>query len=687
MRGSALRTNRAAKRSTAQSAAAHPTRTAHADAAIAGPYAPEELLGQAGEAGRVALLTQLQRTYGNTQVQRLVSARLGQMAGASLRPAATHYVQRFEAGEHAQLGAKAGETEKKFTVNEVEFTYGEIIAMGDLFKNPDDFRKASKTELEALRTLIRRERDKGIGSVSEQDWIDAAGQRYLDLAAKNIGHFAPANPAAGFAEGEGDNKSTWYMYHNRALALAQQKKMDQAFITNAFGDHFLTDAFSAGHLINKDSVVATAKKNLTDPKKFETGIATAVLKDATGAKLFQYEANPGAMSSWTAMSIGSLADVMDRVRYWEGDMFYSNFAKAVHDKLNQDILPGGKGGVEVENNRKDKWHLAGDKTLSSSPETIRIAREAVAQSRKNIEDAEGQAKVDNAKLAQSVWDYVPHPSVAGQKQVDDATKTYTDPNQPETVEMWAKITIDNLDAVLSKLLEKGLLRFKKNKDVSLESDDRIARLNAYGGARLAVLKMKTGGKAPEFQRWVPEAVRGTAETMGNAQPRGIQDVDPKTISGHLPAPVEDVVVKMNAYGRWRFAVVTTGEKWVFKEWIPSAGEGEAAVRAKSQVVGVLEWDQGDIAGHLAGGLHAPVEDVVVKMNAYGRWRFAVITTGDTWHFKEWIPKEGESGAAEKAKSQPGGMQEWDQGEIAKHMAGPLPAPPADKAPAPAPQGR
>jgi hypothetical protein len=249
----------------------------------------------------------LQHSVGNRTVLRMVGrAALSRLDTAQRRPfptAASNHLQRFEAGEHAQLGAKADEAEKKFTVNDVEFTYGETIAMGDLFKNPDDLRKASKTELEALRTLIRRERDKGIGSVSEQDWIDAAGQRYLDLAAKNTGHFAPANPAAGSAEGEGDNKSTWFMYHNRALALAQQNKMDQAFITNAFGDHFLTDAFSAGHLINKDSVVATAKMNPTDPKKFETGIATAVLKNASGAKLFQYEANPGALSAWTDMSV------------------------------------------------------------------------------------------------------------------------------------------------------------------------------------------------------------------------------------------------------------------------------------------------------------------------------------------------------------------------------------------------
>src|SRR5436305_9371158 len=131
-----------------------------------------ETLRRASEPTRVRLMSTLQATIGNRGVQAIV--------------------QRYEGGEHAQFGARAGEVEKKFTVNGVEMTYGEVIAMGDLFKDRDGFRQCSKTELEALLTLIRRERDKGIGSVTEKDWIEAAGQRYVDLASKNEGHFAAA---------------------------------------------------------------------------------------------------------------------------------------------------------------------------------------------------------------------------------------------------------------------------------------------------------------------------------------------------------------------------------------------------------------------------------------------------------------------------------------------------------------
>ena len=50
-----------------------------------------------------------------------------------------------------------------------------------------------------------------------------------------------------------------------ALKKAQDGKRDEALGINAFADHFLTDAFSAGHLFNKEDVmekfeVAMAKK-------------------------------------------------------------------------------------------------------------------------------------------------------------------------------------------------------------------------------------------------------------------------------------------------------------------------------------------------------------------------------------------------------------------------------------------
>jgi hypothetical protein len=418
--------------------------------------------GQVHAAGRQRILD-LQRAAGNAAV------------GAWLESSApTMSIQRYEAGEHAKLGAREGETEKTVRVTSregtvVSMTYGEMISMGDLFESPEQMHTVTEKELTTILGLVRRERDQGIGSVSEKEWDDATGGRYLKLAAKNEAHFAPLPDAVGFNAGGEGNRNQWYIYHLRALGLAQRKQVDEAFAVNAFGDHFLTDAFSAGHLVNKGLIMMNAqnKANKGGLASFEKKVAKGVLATSKGAELYKYEANPGAFSSWAPMSDESLAAVIDRIRFWEGETFWSNFAKAVHDRLNKDIAVGGTGtkkGIEVTNKKGPPWRLPGDKHLSESPETIKIAREAVAQSQKNITDSIGKAAIDYPGLANAVWDYVPVPTEEGKKQIESVKAKLLDPNHDEAVDAWVAIITDpaNFDLLVAKLNDKGLLKPVKN---------------------------------------------------------------------------------------------------------------------------------------------------------------------------------------------------------------------------------
>jgi nucleoid-associated protein YgaU len=341
-------------------------------------------------------------------------------------------------------------------------SYGEMIAMGDLFETPEEMRKATETELRALVELIRRQRDKGTASVSEDEWIKATNGRYTKLAGKNVAHFAGKSQDGDFDAGGDGNRRQWWTFHIQALRSAQANKMDEAMQNNAFADHFLTDAFSAGHMINKSAIMDRAKTALNASatlRAFEVQVARGILADPLGATLGNFEANPGAFSRWTAMTEQSLADVIDRIRYWKGDYFYSTFVKAVHDKLNTDIT-GPDGGVEVENLKGKKWRLAGDKTLAASPQTLEFGREAVAQSRANLKQAEGQKQIDLKKLADQVWAWVPRPTKDGQKQIDDATATLTDPANAASVKAWVAIVVEpqSFQAVQTELLKEGLIR-------------------------------------------------------------------------------------------------------------------------------------------------------------------------------------------------------------------------------------
>lgn len=188
---------------------------------------------------------------------------------------------KFEGGEHLWLGnagtaaaiksrkdrglpvAGFGPFQRRFAPEEL--SYGEIVAFsGDFYETPDDLFDEKpallpwlyeENDLSDLRRALRR----------EVDWIDLTGKerktaypdenitlwwnakRFIELGLKNTVHYGWHNTIA---------YATW---HAAALDLAQQaaKAPDgdarsvlfrRAAFTNGFADHFLTDAFAAGHV-------------------------------------------------------------------------------------------------------------------------------------------------------------------------------------------------------------------------------------------------------------------------------------------------------------------------------------------------------------------------------------------------------------------------------------------------------
>jgi hypothetical protein len=392
----------------------------------------------------------LQRTAGNQAVSELVRE-------ATIPPLL--WLQRYEAGEHAQFGAKEGEKEQIFDINGVKVPYGHMIALGDFYENFDQIKSAPKEELQQLVDLIDRDKKhfqgvRGVKAISNDEWQKATEGRkwhpmrpplYLDLAGKNEAHFAVAN------------KKEWLKYHSEAVHQSQKGNLTLAQETNAFGDHFLTDAFSAGHLFKKSRVVEEAKANLTDPKKFAGLVADCLLANpAAKATLSEYETSPAPWSlTWNPINRDSLADIVEFIRAHKEDKYYSMFARAVHDRLNRMAERGKDTGVLVQN-FKTRWHLSGDETLNAK--TREIAQAAVAQSRQNVQESFKNDKVDFDEIVDRVWDFVPRPVDEGEAAVKDAEKTLTDPTNPQTSAAVAEIAIDNLPMMISELTSAHMLR-------------------------------------------------------------------------------------------------------------------------------------------------------------------------------------------------------------------------------------
>ena len=236
-------------------------------------------------------------------------------------------------------------------------------------------------------------------------------------------------------------------------------------MTNAFGDHFLTDAFSAGHLINKRDVMEQFKGHLTkDPKKptefdapskkFFDDIASTAFTGAVAKEFSQYEPVEAYAFGWhpNINSASRFSTLLQRIHMEEPDLLASAVAKGVHDKLN--TLPGG---LPVENERGDSWPLSGDNTLNAK--TRDIARAAVAQSQLNVISVfKTAAAIAYNVLFKKVWDFTPKPSKSGQPTVKDAVDKGTDTNNADLRSAIIGLINSNYLVIIDELVKRKKLK-------------------------------------------------------------------------------------------------------------------------------------------------------------------------------------------------------------------------------------
>ena len=445
-----------------------------------------------------------QQHAGNAAVARVLGARPG-------RPT----LARYEAGEHIVIGSPG----KTLKIGSLDVTEAELQAMGDFYKSPEamvDDAIGNKAKFEGLLKAIREDRDlrlQGKEGLPESRWVGATahrpkGETYLDLAAANESHFAPGKRGA-------NNKSTWQALHKQALDIAHaaaagdKQVPDGARMRNGFAAHFLTDAFSAGHLIAKLDVMDLARTAFArlpttgwkiKENDFSKGVAAGLLANPTAkAELDKRELKLITWGDFTPQRLSELIYGMSvndpDTPEDESQEFFSLFARTVHDELDEAILKGKDQAIEVTNDNGDVWTLAGDETLRLSPETREIAARAVEASRANLETAaRTPGALDYDALFQNVWRFVPRPTTkpqheaavkakatavdvvsgggvptkviqpgsrAGWEQLNEAVSTLTDAGRRETVNAVVRLAVKKLDAVILKLEEKGRTRLKK----------------------------------------------------------------------------------------------------------------------------------------------------------------------------------------------------------------------------------
>jgi hypothetical protein len=314
--------------------------------------------------------------------------------------------QHYEAWEHRQIGdggtPAGGRTIK--TQCGIELSFGQVVALAaDHYGTPRGVLEAPREELEAiLKTMAKEEHYafEGKGKVTagqaaqvsgeyqdatrarERPHIDATGtvqarkdgslvtqgekrgepKSFQSLAKDNSSHFAPQNML-----------EHWRLHHGRAREIATyaheaisggastaeewRERLNEALVHEGFAAHFLSDAFSAGHLINAAKLRELALDLFRSHRHKIIGNIMSVRGD------------PRRVGGLVRIIIGT-------------DGFAENFGslatKVLHDKLNET-------GLLVSNALGQSWRTAGDGDLGSSPTTRELATKAVKASRDAVE--------------------------------------------------------------------------------------------------------------------------------------------------------------------------------------------------------------------------------------------------------------------------------------------------------------
>lgn len=406
----------------------------------------------------------------------------------SLASSLSYYSKPFyDTGEHSLMGqiidsvknapiAKVAELnpDRKYSVNGVSFNYGQIMTMGDFYDNYQQMAGASSSELNSLKALIIRSENvyknsiykMGVGNADDpkqKEWGDATGGRYLDLAAANNAHFAPPPPASAFKSSTApNNKSSWEYYHQKAIDTMRNGQnsndVDEALMINAFGDHFLTDAFSAGHLINKELYTELFKILVLSNGKVDSEgdalfaeIAKQSFKGKVAEEFSKYQTvdtkyKVNGFLDDANMFKTLLVGILEK----KPDMIANLFVKAIHDALNK--YPGG---VPVSNAKGQPWNLSGDGTLNEK--NILMAQEAVAQSVSNVMDSLNNS-TGFSTLSKKVWDLVPIPTHPATKAVmDKVYKEYSNFKTGKLVAKAVSIITDEYGELIKKLKDENAI--------------------------------------------------------------------------------------------------------------------------------------------------------------------------------------------------------------------------------------
>ena len=326
--------------------------------------------------------------------RRLLAHELAHVVQQDAAPA----VRRFGSEEHIKVGEHTSPGQTIDLGPEVgKVSFGEMIALGDYFESVSQILSEAGDALfgaqvvkVALWKVNPAGRTRPIVGKNVDDMVD---QRYFELAAKNQTHFTTGS------ESGKSNREQYIEKHQRAVGNAYSQGVNRIIQGvswegwEGFAQHFLTDAFSAGH-------VRTPRHEIQAFWNSKFPNFTSNLLDMISCFMAAYindQDNVGFVKT-----VGGLASDIRPILVQRGGAALSSFAfgdmisKVLHDSDNMGlevVSPASASGPG-----QIAWRAIGDGNLYSQ-QTDPTMKAAQAQTQQMVEQASRRSFVEAQSAA------------------------------------------------------------------------------------------------------------------------------------------------------------------------------------------------------------------------------------------------------------------------------------------------
>jgi outer membrane protein OmpA-like peptidoglycan-associated protein len=323
---------------------------------------------EAPPAGRAEVVLAFQRSAGNAAV--------------------TRALQRFTGPEHRDLGDVAG---RDIDLGDgVVLTWGQVVAIaGDEYETYQELQAAVATRDGRERLRAKLEHDGVPGAIAAKLPAPTQTQReeekrnYVLLAMRNQGHFPE------------DAMDLWREHHAQALNAAMlagltgnPQGMQRAQLIEAFGEHFLTDSFSGGHIRTPRREIGEWYSGTWGPR--HAGAAFFYLRERLIDGIAQQVAGlaapvargrvAAAVEPQVDAAVAKLGGVAGFGRLL-GTVIGGAVSGALHD------AEGARGVMVTSQDHPQTWRAMGDGRLDARSDSFRQAQQAILAARGDLDAA------------------------------------------------------------------------------------------------------------------------------------------------------------------------------------------------------------------------------------------------------------------------------------------------------------